>query len=91
MPSSAVAAGNGGRAAETRSARPGIRTDEKISKESLAKPGFESLWKVKLPDDGKGLRDVALLDRCIGYRGFRSLAFLGGNVAAIDTDLNRVE
>jgi hypothetical protein len=40
------------------------------------------------------LTSAVLLDRYIGYRGFRSLAFVGSRsdtVIAIDTDLGRVE
>ena len=71
-----------------------IRTDAKISKSALAQGGFEFLWKTKLTAGGNGLSEAVLLDRYIGYRGFRSLAFVGGaggNVSAVDTDLNRIE
>src|SRR5690349_12914027 len=51
-----------------------IRTDAKISKDSLQKPGFQFLWKVKLGSDPRqsALTALVLLDRYIGYRGFRS-------------------
>src|SRR5262249_33642758 len=55
------------------------------------------VWKLKLdnqPVELNGLSPAILLDFYIGYRGFRSLAFVGGssnNVFAIDTDLGRVE
>lgn len=74
-----------------------VRSDPKISKESMQKPGFQFLWKVKLGNDPKGLNALtapSLLGFYIGYRGFRSLAFIGGssdNVFALDTDLGRVE
>jgi outer membrane protein assembly factor BamB len=79
-----------------------IPADGKISRESLiatdkAKPGFQFLWKAKLAAQPAGLNSLTsavLIDRYIGYRGFRSLAFLGGvsnTVYAIDTDLSRVE
>src|SRR5437867_3324444 len=74
-----------------------VRTDGKISKESVQKPGFQFLWKLELDNDPKQLNSVTapvLLDRYIGHRGFRSLAFVGGssdNVFAIDTDLGRIE
>src|SRR5205823_6105100 len=64
-----------------------VRTDPKISKDSLQKPGFALVWKVKL-SEGHPLTPAVLLDRYIGYRGFRSLAFVGdnsGNVFGIDT------
>jgi hypothetical protein len=68
-----------------------VRTDPKISSDSMQKPGFGIAWKVKL---GGSVTPAVLLDRYIGYRGFRSLAFVGGgsdNAIAIDTDLGRVE
>ncbi|SPE39639.1 Pyrrolo-quinoline quinone [Candidatus Sulfopaludibacter sp. SbA3] len=74
-----------------------VRTDPKISPESMQKPGFGFIWKVKLNNEPRQLNSltaVSLLDRYIGYRGFRSLGFLGGssdNIVALDTDLGRVE
>ena len=74
-----------------------VRTDAKISPESIAKPGFQVAWKVKLPNEarqGNAVFAPVLLDRYIGYRGFRSFAFAGGsseNVFAVDTDLGRLE
>jgi hypothetical protein len=74
-----------------------LPTDSKISADALQKPGFQFLWKVKLNNEGvqlNSLAPVSLIDRYIGYRGFRSLAFVGGSwnsIAAIDTDLNRIE
>ena len=74
-----------------------ISADTKISRESLAKPGFQFLWKVKLnnePVQLNSLTPAVLIDRYIGFRGFRSLALLGGSsntIFAIDTDLARME
>src|SRR5437870_13857763 len=74
-----------------------VRTDPKISKDSMQKPGFQFLWKVKLnnePRQSNSLTPSALLTGYIGYRGFRSLGFVGGssdNVFALDTDLGRIE
>jgi outer membrane protein assembly factor BamB len=74
-----------------------IRNDPKISLESMRKPGFQFLWKLKLNNEPVQLNSLSpaiLLDFYIGYRGFRSLAFVGGssnNVFAIDTDLARIE
>jgi len=68
-----------------------VRSDPKISPDSLRKPGFAVAWKIKLPGEPS---PAATLDRYIGYRGFRSLAFVGsasGNLTAIDTDLGRIE
>jgi outer membrane protein assembly factor BamB len=73
-----------------------IRTDAKISKESLEKGGFKFLWKVKLDNEPRQLNSLTqpvLLDRLIGYKGFKSLAFVGGSsnaVYAIDYDLGRL-
>src|SRR5262245_6825121 len=59
--------------------------------------GFQFLWKVKLNNESvqlNSLTPAVLLDRYIGYRGFRSLGFLSGSsnmVYAIDTDLSRIE
>jgi hypothetical protein len=68
-----------------------VRSDPKISVEHLQKPGFALAWKIKL----NGEPSIAsTLDRYIGYRGFRSYAFVGsaaGDLTAIDTDLGRVE
>jgi outer membrane protein assembly factor BamB len=74
-----------------------VRTDPKISRESLQKPGFQFLWKVKLNNQARelnALTPASLLTGYIGYRGFRSLAFVGGSadkVFAMDTDLGRME
>jgi len=74
-----------------------VRTDPKITLERMQKPGFQLLWKLKLdnqPVQLNSLSSAILLDFYIGYRGFRSLAFVGGssnNVFAIDTDLARLE
>src|SRR5438132_10320893 len=74
-----------------------ISTDAKISRDGFQKPGFEFLWKRKLNNESvqlNSLTPAVLMDRYIGYRGFRSLAFLGGSsntIYAIDTDLSRIE
>jgi hypothetical protein len=74
-----------------------LRTDPKISRDSMQKPGFQLLWKIKFENEARqlnGLTPAVLLDRYIGHRGFRSLAFIGGssdNVFAVDTDLGRIE
>ena len=74
-----------------------VRSDPKISIESLAKPGFQVVWKVKLKNEARQLSSLtppALFDFYIGYRGFRSLGFFGGssnNVIALDVDLARME
>ncbi len=73
-----------------------VRTDAKISRESLSKPGFTLTWKIALAKDSAAgvLGAPILLNRYIGYRGFRSFAFVGGagdNVYTVDTDLSRLE
>ncbi|HEX2680864.1 MAG TPA: hypothetical protein VHQ03_06185, partial [Candidatus Dormibacteraeota bacterium] len=58
-----------------------VRADPRISSESLRKPGFRLLWTLKLATDRTTPRAVTppvLLDFMIGYRGFRSLGFVGG-------------
>ncbi len=74
-----------------------VRSDAKISKDSMQKPGFRFLWKLKLKNEPKQLNSLtppATLDRLIGYRGFRMLGFVAGssdNLFTIDTDLGRME
>lgn len=74
-----------------------VRSDAKISKDSMQKPGFQFLWKMKLknpPRQMNSLTPPATLDRLIGYRGFRMLGFVAGssdNLFTIDTDLGRME
>ena len=71
------------------------RTDARISATSM--PKFQFLWKVKVDNAAKdawSLSSAVMVDSYIGYRGFRSYAFLGGasnKTVAIDTDLGRVE
>ncbi len=67
-----------------------VRTDPKISPQSIPNPDFHFLWKIKLP---ASVSPALLLNRYIGYRGFRALAFVssGNTIAAIETDLGYVE
>src|SRR4051812_4392832 len=74
-----------------------IRTDPRISVPTMQKPGefgpFKFLWKLKLEYDPKAataLTQPILLDRIIGFRGFKSIAFVATQsetVHAIDIDL----
>jgi outer membrane protein assembly factor BamB len=72
-----------------------VRTDAKISKEAMQKPGFQLLWQAKLDNQPRELHSLTqplLLQNIISYKGFKALAFIGGsadNVYAIDYDLNR--
>ena len=74
-----------------------IRSDAKISRESMQKPGFQFLWKMKLKNPPRQLNSLmppATLDRLIGYRGFRMLGFVAGSsdtLFTLDTDLGRME
>jgi outer membrane protein assembly factor BamB len=74
-----------------------IPTDPKISRDGLQKPGFQFLWKTRLNNNAvqlNSLMPAILMDRYIGYRGFRSFAFVAGSsntIYAIDSDLNRLE
>src|SRR6185312_15033699 len=74
-----------------------VATDPKISVTSMQTPGFKFLWKVKANNEarqGESLSQALILDRYIGYRGFRSYAFMGGtgnNAVTFDTDMARVE
>ena len=74
-----------------------IKADPRISVQSIQKPGefgaFKFLWKLKLEYDPKAataLTQPILLDRIIGFRGFKSIAFVGTQsetVHAIDIDV----
>lgn len=67
-----------------------VRTDRKISKAALDKPGFELLWKMKL---GESLMEPVLINNIIGYRGFKALAMTGsgaGDIFAVDYDLGKM-
>jgi outer membrane protein assembly factor BamB len=74
-----------------------IKADPRISVQTMQKPGefgaFKFLWKLKLEYDPKAataLTQPILLDRIIGFRGFKSIAFVGTQsetVHAIDIDL----
>jgi outer membrane protein assembly factor BamB len=74
-----------------------VRTDPKISVESVQKPGFGLAWKLKPENTARQLNTLmpaVLLDFYIGYRGFRALGFFGASadrLIAIDTELGRLE
>ena len=74
-----------------------VKTDPRISPGTMVKPGefgsFKLLWKVKLEYDPKALTQLTapvVLDRLIGFRGFKSIAFVGTQsqtIHAIDYDV----
>lgn len=74
-----------------------VRTDAKISPAAMAKPGFAFLWKQKLdttPRQQNSLTPPLVMGGYIGYKGFRTLGFLGGasgKVYGIDVDLGRLD
>lgn len=73
-----------------------VRTDPRISKDNMQKPGFQLLWKSKLeaqPRQLHALTQPMLLGNIISYKGFKALAFIGGagdNVYSLDYDLNKL-
>ena len=72
-----------------------LRGDARLTKEAVQKGEFAHLWSMKIENANRQLNSLTppvLLDRLIGYRGFKSLAFFGGSddrVFAVDTDLAR--
>ena len=68
-----------------------VRTDPKISAESMRQPGFQLLWKLGLAGQPT---PMIVLDPYTGYRGHKSLGFLSGpsdDIYGIDTDLGVLE
>jgi len=72
-----------------------MRADARLTKQALQDGQFAFLWKARFDNDARqwhSLTEPILLDRLIGYRGFKALAFVGGSadrLFAIDTDLAR--
>ena len=72
-----------------------LRADQRLTKEAVQNGEFAFLWKLKIENAGRQLNSLTppvVLDRLIGYRGFKSLAFFGGSddrVFSIDTVLAR--
>lgn len=70
-----------------------VRGDPRISKTAIEEGQFQFLWKHTFENETRqlnGLTEPVLQDFLVGYRGFKSLAFLGGSgdrIVAIDTDL----
>src|SRR5262245_59111650 len=73
-----------------------VKTDPRISVQAMTKGGdfgtFKLLWKLKLeyePRAATALTQAVLLDRIIGFRGFKSIAFVATQsetVHAVDYD-----
>ncbi|MFN7933423.1 MAG: hypothetical protein U0R19_08860 [Bryobacteraceae bacterium] len=74
-----------------------VRTDAKIAPTTLQKAGFAHLWKMKFTNTARqfnALTQAMIMDRLIGYKGFRALVFLSGSsdqVIVADSDLARPE
>jgi hypothetical protein len=72
-----------------------LRADARLTKDAVQKGEFAFLWSMKIENASRQLNSLTppvLLDRLIGYRGFKSLALFGGSddrVFAVDTDLAR--
>ena len=72
-----------------------VRTDASLTRAAVQKGDFQFLWKAKFENENRQLNSLTppiILDRLIGYRGFKALGFIGGSadrVFAIDTDLAR--
>jgi hypothetical protein len=71
------------------------RSDTRLTKAAVQKGEFKFLWQAKFDNEARQLNSLTepvLQDLLIGYRGFKTLAFLGGSadrLFAIDTDLAR--
>jgi hypothetical protein len=72
-----------------------VRSDARLTKDAVTKGEFQFLWKQTFENETRQLNSLTqpiLLERLIGFRGFKALAFIGGSadrVFAIDTDLGR--
>jgi hypothetical protein len=74
-----------------------MRTDPRISLESMQQPGFTLAWKRTFDNAPRQLESltapVMSASGFITYKGFKAVAYVGGsadNVYAVDYDLNRV-
>lgn len=74
-----------------------VRSDRKIAADTVKSPEFALLWKMPFENEPRQMSAMTppvLLDRLVGFRGFRALAFFGtssGRIYAVDTDLARIE
>jgi len=74
-----------------------MRTDPRISLESMQQPGFTLAWKRTFENMPRQLESltapVMSASGFITYKGFKAVAYIGGsadNVYAVDYDLNRM-
>jgi outer membrane protein assembly factor BamB len=73
-----------------------VRSDPRISKDTVQGADFQLLWKMKLDNQPRQLNALTqplLLPNIISYKGFKALAYVGGssdNVFSIDYDLGKM-
>ena len=73
------------------------RTDSRISVDAIKKSGFKLEWKLQPEGSARELNTLmpaVMLDFYIGYRGFRTFAFVAsssGQMVAFDSELGRLE
>jgi hypothetical protein len=70
-----------------------VRTDDKISIETMAKPGFELQWKSKLDNQPRGLHGLSQGVSASGVTLFVPMSLVSGssnNVYGIDNDIGYV-
>lgn len=72
-----------------------VTSDAALTREAVRNGELKFLWKATFDNQARQLNSLTqpiLLDRLIGFRGFKALAFVGGSedrLFAIDTDLGR--
>jgi outer membrane protein assembly factor BamB len=70
-----------------------VRSDIRLTKAAFEEGEFRFLWKATFDNEARQLHSLTqpvLQDLLIGYRGFKTLAFVGGSadrIFSIDTDL----
>ena len=70
-----------------------VRSDIRLTKAAIEEGEFRFLWKATFDNEARQLHSLTqpvLQDLLIGYRGFKTLAFVGGSadrIFSIDTDL----
>jgi outer membrane protein assembly factor BamB len=73
-----------------------MRTDTRISPQTMAQPGFRLLWKLKPSGREAGVpltEPLMIASIGYGFRGIKAMAFVGGseNVYGLDYELGRLE